>query len=291
MKKILVDVVLFISVVFIPLATSAQEAAPTPPPKYLQIFREEVKPARTGPHAKNEARYASMFKKANAISNYTAMVSVAGPNEAWFITRYDSFAAWEKDLNATDTNPVLLAEQPQLDAADADLLSRSSSIFARYREDLSYRPGVSIPRMHCFSIAVVRVRPGHNNEFEDARKIVKAAHEKLGLKDNHSVYQVMSGYPTVTFLIITPYRTLADLESALDTHGKAYEDALGEDGQKKLRELASSATNGADTLYFEVNPKMSFPSKDTIAADPDFWAPKPASAAKKAVAGKSPAKP
>ena len=291
MKKIFVFVVLLISAVLVPLAASAQEAAPTPPPKYLQIFREEVKPGRTGAHAKNEARYASLLKKTNVISNYTAMVSVAGPNEAWFFTRYDSFAAWDKDLNTSDTNPALLAEQPQLDAADGELLSRSSSIFARYREDLSYRPGVSIPLMHCFSISVLRVRPGHINEFEDARKIVKAAHEKLGLKDNHSVYQVMSGYPTVTFLIITPYRTLADLESALDTHGKAYDDALGEDGQKKLRELASSSINGADTLYFEVDPKMSFPSKETVAADPDFWAPKPVPAAKKVVAEKSSAKP
>jgi quinol monooxygenase YgiN len=273
MKKILVCVVLFISAVFIPVVTSAQEAAPTPPPKYIQIFREEVKPGKTGAHAKNEARYASLFKKSNAISNYTAMVSVAGPNEAWFITRYDSFAAWEKDVNASDTNPMLQAEQPQLDAADGELLSRSSGIIARYREDLSYRPGVNIPRMHCFSITVVRVRPGHNNEFEDARKLVKATHEKLGLKDNHSVYQVMSGYPAGTFLIITPYRNLADLEGALETHGKAYDDALGEDGQKKLRDLASSAVNGADTLYFEVDPKISFPAKETIAADPDFWAP------------------
>ena len=59
-----------------------------------------------------------------------------------------------------------------------------------------------------------------------------------------------------------------------ETHGKAYEDAIGEDGQKKLRELASSRTIGAETLIFAVDPKMSFPSKETVAADPDFWASK-----------------
>lgn len=296
MKRIFILVAMFIFAVFVPLAASAQEAAPTPPAKYIQIIREEVKPARTAAHAKNEARYASLFAKTNAISNYTALVTVAGPTEAWFVARYDSFAAWEKDITTQETNPTLQAELSQLDSSDSDLLSRSSSIFARYREDLSYRPGVSIPQMHCRSITIVRVRPGHITDFEEARKIVKAAHEKAGLKDNHSVFQVLSGYPAGTFLIITPYKTIADLENAAEIHGKAYEDAIGEDGQKKLRELASSGTIGADTLFFEVNPKMSFPSKETVAADRDFWAPKSAMAkaapaAKNVVPVKSPAKP
>jgi hypothetical protein len=191
---------------------------------------------------------------------------------------------------------VLQDELGQIDSSDGDLLSRSSSVFARYREDLSFRPGVSIPQMHCFGVTVVRVRPGHNTDFEEARKIVKMAHEKAGLKDNHSVYQVLSGYPAGTFLITAAYKTIADLESVPEIHGKAYEDAIGEDGQKKLRELASSGTIGAETLIFEVDPKMSFPSKETVAADPGFWAPKSvvakaASAVKKDVAVKSPVKP
>lgn len=296
MKRIFLLVVIFIFTVFVPLAASAQEAAPTPPPKYIQIVREEVKPARAAAHARNEARYAGLFAKTNAISNYTALVTVAGPSEAWFVARYDSFAAWEKDIQTQETNPTLQAELSQLDSTDSDLLSRSSSIFARYREDLSYRPGVNPSLMHCRSIAIVRVRPGHITEFEEARKIVKAAHEKAGLKDNHSVFQVLSGYPAGTFLIFTPYKTIADLESVPETHGKAYEDALGEDGQKKLRELASSSLLGSETLFFEVNPKMSFPSKETIAADRDFWAPKSvvakaAPAAKNVRPVKSPAKP
>jgi hypothetical protein len=209
--------------------------------------------------------------------------------------------AWEKDIEAEETNATLQAELSQIDPSDGDLLSRSSSIFARYREDLSYRPGVSMPQMHGFGLTVVRVRPGHNTDFEEARKIVKMAHEKAGLKDNHSVYQVLSGYPAGTFLIASAYKTIADLESVPEIHGKAYEDAIGEDGQKRLRELASSGTIGAETLIFAVDPKMSFPSKETVAADPDFWAPKAvvakaasakaAPTTKKDVAEKSPVKP
>ena len=37
------------------------------------------------------------------------MVTVAGPMEAWFVTRYDSMGAWEKDIEAGETNAALQA--------------------------------------------------------------------------------------------------------------------------------------------------------------------------------------
>src|SRR6188474_2808740 len=77
----------------------AQSAAPPPPPKVLQIFREVVKPGHSAAHATTEAGWPAAFSKANAPGNYIALTSVSGPNEAWFITGYDSFAAYEKDTN------------------------------------------------------------------------------------------------------------------------------------------------------------------------------------------------
>ena len=135
-------------------------------------------------------------------------------------------------------------------------------------------------------------------DFEDARKIIKAAHEKLSLKYNCSVFQVQSGMPAGTFLIMTPYKTFADIDAAVDLHGKAYDDAIGDDGRKKLAELASSGTIGTETMLFAVNAKMSYPAKETIDADPAFWSPKTAAPAtgeaaptKKQAAPNAPGKP
>ena len=61
-----------------------------------------------------------------------------------------------------------------------------------------------------------------------------------------------------------------------------------------MRELANSGTLSSENMVFAVNPKMSYPSKETIAADPAFWNPKPAmkaAAAAKKAADKTPAKP
>lgn len=282
---------LCLSLVAVPML-SAQESGNTPPPNFIQITREEVKPGKGAAHAKWETGYPRAFAKGKYSNNYTALVTTFGPNEAWFISRLDSFAQKDRTDKEISGNASLQAELDQLDSRDGDFLTGLRTILARYRADLSYRPGVNIPLMRSFAITIVRVRPGHNAEFEEARKIVKAAHEKAGVKDNHSIYQVISGFPSGTFLILTPYRTLADADNTPQLHGKEYQDALGQEGLKKLRELSASDTISAETYFFQVDPKMSYPSKETIAADPAFWAPKPAmaAAATKKPAEKAPAK-
>jgi quinol monooxygenase YgiN len=263
-------------------SVAVAQDVPTPPPNYIQIYREEVKPGKVSAHAKTEAAFVRDFKAAKASPNYTALVSVTGPDEAWFIARYESYAAYGNDMKAVDSNATLKAELDRDSAADGELLSAERSIVARYRADLSYRPGVSIPLTRFFSISIIRVRPGHTAEFEENRKIIKTAHEKLTLHYNYSVYQVTSGMPAGTFIVLTYYKSMADIDAAQVMHGKDYDDAVGESGMKKLNDNQSTAILGTDTMLMAVDPKMSYPAKEWIDADPAFWAPKPAAPAKPA---------
>lgn len=262
------------------VSVAVAQDTPTSPPAMIQIYREEVKPGKSSLHAKTEAAFLRDFKAAKLTPNYTALATITGPDEAWFIARYDNYASFGKDLTAQDKSPARAAMDKDL-IADGELLSRSSSIVARYREDLSYRPGVSIPLTRYFNISIVRVRPGHVTDFEDARKIIKTAHEKTSLKFNYSVYQVISGMPAGTFLIMSYGKTLADFDAATDIHGQAYRDAIGDEGRKKLNDLAAAGTIGSDSMIFAVDPRMSNPDKATIDADPAFWSPKPAAPATK----------
>jgi hypothetical protein len=264
------------------VSVAIAQDAPTPAPNYIQIYREEVKPGKIQAHSKTEAAFVRDFKAAKASPNYTALVSVTGPDEAWFIARYDSIAAYGKDMKDTDSNAALKAELDRDSAADGELLSAERSIVARYRADLSYRPGVSIPLTRFINVTIIRVRPGHTAEFEDNRKIIKTAHEKLSLKYNYSVYQVVSGIPAGTFLVLTYYKTMADLDAAVVMHGKEYDDAIGESSQRKLDQNSSSAVISSESMLMAVDAKMSYPSKETIDADPAFWVPKPAAPAKPA---------
>jgi hypothetical protein len=281
MKKLALLAPLAILIGVVPAA--AQPAAPPVPPKVLQIFREEVKPGKTTAHQKVEVGWPKAFAQAKWPTYYMAATSVTGPSEAWFITGYPSYAAYEADQQNLEKATALFAETQRLSALDGELLTQGRSMLAAYRDDLSYNTGVNLAKMRYFTITTVRVRPGHDAEFVEARKTVKAAHEKAGLADPAVIYQVTAGAPAATYLVIVPRASLEELDRSEAIHGDAYRQALGgEAGQKRLAELQSSALISSESNHFAFSPAMSYSSPQLVAGDPAFWTPKPAAATKPA---------
>jgi hypothetical protein len=250
----------------------AQNDAPHSPPKVMQIFREMVKPGHAAAHATLEAGWPAAFSKANAPGNYIALTSVTGPNEAWFITGYDSFDAYEKDSQGIEANAALQAETDRLSAADGDHLSNASAVLAVYREDLSYRPTVNIPEMRMFEVLTARVKPGRVAEFVAARKLIQAAHEKQNMDEHWATYQVVSGMNAGTFLLFLPHKSMAALDAAQEMHGAAYEAAMGEETYKKISDLQNASLENSTMTLLRFSPKMSYPPKAWAVADA-FWAP------------------
>jgi hypothetical protein len=257
-------------------ALHAQTTTVPPPPKVLQIFREIVKPGHGAAHAKVEAGWPAAFMKASSPAHspapYLAMTSTSGPNEAWFVTGWDSYAAFEKDAEDSEKNTALQTELERLSAADGDHLSNTSSMFATYRDDLSYRAGVNIPQMRYFQLTTYRVKPGRGAEFAAARKIVQAVHEKLNMDEHWAMYQVTSGAPGGTYLLIMPIKSMAEIDAAQEMHGQAYDAALGAENQKKVGDLLNSSVESSTSTLLRFSPKMSYPPKEWVAADA-FWAP------------------
>ena len=277
MRRTLLTVLAVVLLLSVAWPAMAQEGAP---PNVIQIYREEVKPGKGAAHEKVEAGWPRAFAKAKSPTHYLAMTSVSGPTEAWFITGHDSLAAWEKDTQNNDKNPALSAELLQLSAQDGELLSNVRSVVAVYRPEMSYRAnGINIGEMRYFYVTTVRLRPG--SSYSDMNKITLAAHEKANVPERWAVFQVTYGMPSGTYLFIQPLKSLAEVDAFPQTHGEAYQAAIGEDGTKKLRELANAGVISTETNIFAFSPKMSYPSEKTIAADPAFWAPKPKAPAAK----------
>ena len=258
-----------------PLATEAEtQTAAMGPPKVLQIGREQVKPGKNALHEKVEAGWPRLFANAHWPTHWLGVTSLTGPNEAWFLVGFDSLAAWEKDNQDMEKTPALKAQSDQLSQKDGELLSGTNSIAAVYNEEFSYRANVKLGEMRYFAVVTVHVRPGHDNDFTEARKLAKAAHEKANMDEHWAYYQVISGAPAGTYLIFAPMKSLKEADAYPSLHGKAYKDALGEEGQKKMRELESAAILSSETNFFEFKPKMSYVTKEMAAADPAFWTPK-----------------
>jgi hypothetical protein len=274
---------LLLGTVSIPAAQEKSDGT-TPPPKVLSIFREFLKPGKAGsPHEKAESQFVQAFARAKWTTHYLTLASVTGKPRALFLTGYDSFEAWEKDLKAVEKNSTLASSLDRSAIADGDLLSDTDASALVYSEEYSFHAPVDIPHMRYFEISVFQVRPGHRKEWDEAVKLVMQAYEKI--PDTHwATYEVMYGQlPRPTYVIFTPLKSAADIDRAFG-QSKQFMAALGEEGMKKLSELEIAAVDSSQTNLFAFSPKMSYVPDEWVKADPEFWKPKPMAAGSKSVA-------
>lgn len=87
----------------------------------------------------------------------------------------------------------------------------------------------------------------------------------------------MSGAPSGTYLIISGTETLKSMDPARPAMSGAK--AFGAEDWARFQKMQSDIIVSTDSTLFAVSPKMSYLPKEFIAADPDFWAPKPKPAA------------
>ncbi len=268
-------------------ALHAQDQA-SGPPKVLLIIREMVKVGKGAAHEKNEAAFAKAFAAVKAPDRYLAATTMSGPSEAWFLEGFDSFAEWEKTNKYDDQPNVTAAVEPLLEK-DADYISDSNQVVASFNDKWSYRPDANIASMRYFEVETIRLRPGHDKDWEDLITLFKATAQKINMDEHDYFYESRYGAPDGTIYIFTPRQSLGDLDTAMGV-GKAFEDALGPDGQKKWADLIAAAVASDNSTLLEFSPNMSLPPDAWVKADPDYWKPKPAAAPKApAAAPKKPA--
>lgn len=259
------------TIMLAPVVLAAQEMKS---PKWITIGREVVKPGKDAAHAKHEAAWARANEAAKIPAATLAMVAMSGPNEVWWVTAFESADAIQKYNDTIDATPTLAAVVAKYYPPEADYVANTFTMIARYREDLSYSSGSPMTALRYMVVSRVGVKLGHNAEFVEARKLIKAAHEKAKATDGYSVYQVTAGAPAGTFLVLAGKKSMAELDA--NPHGDAYTAAIGgADGEKKLNEMLMSYEGSADSNLFRLSPSMSVLNKQWHDAD-TFWKPKAA---------------
>jgi hypothetical protein len=255
--------------------TAAQEKSQANSiPKVLQITREYTKPYRAGMvHNASESAFVRAMANAKWPTHYLGMTSLSGKQRALFLTSYASLEAWEKDGAAVEKNPTLSAEVEAAGVADgAEFESVDQGVFV-FNEEMSLRPMADLSQMRFMEISIYHVRPGHEREWNEAVKMVKAAYEK-GVPGSHwGVFNQVYGGEGGSYLVLTARKTLAEVDRGFQVENKQFEAALGADGMKKLDELIAASVESSQHQLFAVNPHMSYVLDDWIKADPDFWKP------------------
>jgi hypothetical protein len=244
-------------------------------PRVLQITREYTKPGKSGMvHDKAESAFVQAMARAKWPTHYIGMTSLSGKSRALFITQYESFEAWEKDAAAVEKNAALNASLDRAFMADGELLDSVDQGVFVFNEELSLRPRPDLSQMRYLDISVYHVRPGHTKDWNDLVKMVKNAYEKAVPEAHWGVFAQHYGGEGGTYLVLTARKSLSEIDrSFMDS--KQFVAAMGEDGMKKLDELAAVTIESSLHNLFAFNPRMSYVADEWIKSD-DFWKPKAA---------------
>src|SRR5438270_13769713 len=120
------------------LPVHAQPANASPPPPILQIYRDQVKPSKMADYSRIEGEAAQACARASTWP-YLTIQSITGPQEVWFMSGFDSYAAMEKSAEPFARNANLTAELNRILEAKTSLVSEQHAVFSHYPDDLSGR--------------------------------------------------------------------------------------------------------------------------------------------------------
>jgi hypothetical protein len=260
---------LVISAAALTCATSGQ-GLPKTQPKFITIIREEVKLGRNDDHARFESGWPAALEKAKSPDFYVAITSLTGPNEAWFVTPWESHAAVAESMKREDKDPVLSAEMARLSLADAEYTTSARTIQARARTELGAGDFPDVGKARFFQITVWRVRFGHQQQFEEAAKAYAAARVRSNSGTGYRFYEVIAGMPTPTYLTIASVENYADLDQIAAADQATWK-AMTAEETGVLQKSGSEAVISSEPNNFKVDPQMSYVPKETREKDAEFW--------------------
>lgn len=268
------------------LGAPALAQAPPGPPPVLVITVEEIKPGSMGAHEKSVGSYLALFERAKVPAGRLGLQPLSGDtNHVVYLQGYESFAAMEaankKQEETIAANPAWQAELDRLDRESGPMHASQKTMIATFRPDLSYQPLTmdAVAKARYFTMSTMAVNPGRGGDYSEYMKQLNRAREKAQVADIHTaVYLVASGSPPGTYVTFFVNRSLADEDAfrkGAEARNKAIDEALGGESVVKQRAAMTEQIfrSGMNTLY-SVNPKISQPTPQFAAYDPEFWTPK-----------------
>jgi hypothetical protein len=263
---------------------AAQETSPATPsiPKILQITREYIKPYKNfAAHDKTEGAYVQALTRAKWPTHYVGLNSLSGKIRALYLTQYASLDAWQMDIAAVAKNSALSADLEHAGIVDGQLLDEVDQGVFLLSEEMSFHSMADLSHQRFMEITAYQVKPGHAKEFNDAVKLVKDAYEKADIGAHWAMFRQLYGGQGGRFLVLTSRKSLAEIDKGILDDAK-FGQALGEDGVRQLDDLVATSVESSQHELFRINPRQSYVPDEWIKADPAFWKPKPAPAAKAA---------
>jgi hypothetical protein len=204
---------------------------------------------------------ASAYVEGKATTNVIGLSAISGPLETWLLELHDSFGSLE-DLDKAIGGVTGANSAPAPPRAFIGRLLLTG---------LSYRPEQwiqDLPKTRYLAVAIYRTPAEGYADFAKFFKSRRALANSVNLDRPALTYQVVSGEPAGTYIVITALPSLRVLDEA-----KPATPAYAEGDQAAARKAAADIENASEHSLFRVDPRMSYVSEDFAAGDTNFWRP------------------
>ncbi|MCI0351694.1 MAG: hypothetical protein L0Z53_19920 [Acidobacteriales bacterium] len=260
-------------------------------PEYLDAFIVKVKPDKRGDFD-TATKKAVEANRANNGDRWIATETLYGEgNTISFISTREGFAGIEKGMQAFEQSLMkglgAAGMQKMFQDFAASTIGSRAEIRVR-RWDLSAAaPGDAAGRAKIVGEArflrttIVHVKPGHQVEFEELAKTVKAALEKANPPQTTFVSQSIAGPGGAIYYITSLQKSLADFDNVLPLP-----QLLGPEGFRSFQSAVAQHVEHAEVVINRFLPELSNAPDEVASMAPDFWRPKAAAAPAKKPATK-----
>ena len=254
-------------------APALAQGMPTTQPKFMHVFREQIKPGRSAEHAKWEAGWPAAYEKVKSPYHYIALQSMTGPSEVWYVVPLASQAAYGEMVAADDKDPALAAELERLNKGDAEFRAEESALQAVAMPELSHGAFPAPGKMKYYEITTFRIRPGHQDAWMAATQAYKAAAARSAPNASWRTYDVVAGAPGGTFLIFSSVGAFAEFDRMM-AEGEATWKGMTAEESAALGKFMKEGLLTTTTNRYRLDPVQSYVNAETKAMDPAFWAKK-----------------
>ena len=247
---------------------------------YLDVYIAKVKPEK----AMEAEAIAKKITDANRRNNGDRVIveetSYGSVYTYQFITQRGSYADVDKGNDAfmASLNKAFGKEGSQKLFNDWSncLISASSQLRVR-RPDLSSKMPSDpqafarlVGESRVLRTLIIRVRPGHQSEFEAAIKDINAHADKMPNTRPVLVSQAVEGANDGAYYITFLRKSLGDFDSDV-----MLKDILGEEGMAKLMKTMAEVEQSSESAIYRFRPDLSYAPDAIAQVSPDYWNPKP----------------
>ena len=272
MRKITVSLTVLALVTGV-CASAIAQAVPNTQPKFLHVFREQVKPARGAEHAQWETGWPAAYEKSKSTTPYLALSAITGPQEVWYVTPYASQAAYGETMAWEETQPGLTTELDRLAKGDAEFLADANAFQAVAVPELSHGAYPDLAKQRYWEITTFRIRPGHEPAWIAATGAYKAATARSAPNASWRTYRIVAGAPDGTYLVFSSVASFGEFDKMAADGDATMKNASAEEMTVLGKFMKESVIN-VSTNRYRLDPKQSYVDAATKAKDPAFWNPK-----------------